>query len=298
LLLRGHRPEKEEGSGEDTAEGGNLGVGHAPVDARVDADELDEKPPNARKNEVQAGEPAYRLVLLTELPDDPEDDDGEEELVDGGGLDEGVGRVGGNEGAGVRGEAVGQVDSPGEGGVDAVVAVAGGEAADASDAVADGGGGGGEVKHAEGAYAGTLGAFERAFEVGGVALPGEGGDAGEETSEPGEAGLEPVEEAHEDFAGVVPAGEEDLMPGGGEFANVLELVPGLGSDDAGDDDEGDDVEGVGVDAVADEVAVEDDCAADGGEPEHQAEGADVDGADSDVGVHADVSIAVGGAVGG
>ena len=124
-----------------------------------------------------------------------------------------------------------------------------------------------------------------------MALPGEGGDAGEETSEPGEAGLEPVEEAHEDFAGIVDAGEKDLVPRGFELADVLKLMPGLGADDAGDDDDGDDVEGVGVDVVAEEVAVQDDGAADGSEPEHQAECADVDGTEGEVGIHAGVSIA-------
>ena len=56
-------------------------------------------------------------------------------------------------------------------------------------------------------------------------------------------------------------------------------MPGLGAEDAGEDDEGDDVEGVGVDAVADEVLVQDDGGADGGEPEEQAEGADVERAE-------------------
>ena len=139
-----------------------------------------------------------------------------------------------------------------------------------------GGGGGGEVEHAEGADAGAELAFIGALEAGDVALPGEGGNAGEEASEPGEAGLEPVEEAHEDFSWVVQAGEHDLVEGGLEFADVFEFVPGLGAEDAGDDDEGDDVECVGVDLVAEEVAMEDDGAADGGQPEHQAEGADVD----------------------
>ena len=83
----------------------------------------------------------------------PRQREGEEEFVDGGGLDGGRRRVGEDEGAGVFGEAVHHVDAPGEGGVDAVVAVAGEQAADAAYSIADSRGGGGEVQHAEGGAA-------------------------------------------------------------------------------------------------------------------------------------------------
>jgi hypothetical protein len=37
-----------------------------------------------------------------------------------------------------------------------------------------------------------------------------------------------VQEAEEDVAGMADqAGQQDLVPGGGEFAGVLELMPGL-----------------------------------------------------------------------
>ena len=74
---------------------------------------------------------------------------------------------------------------------------------------------------------------------------------------------------------MVDAGGDDFAPGDLHFADVFELVPELGADDAGEDDHDDDVEGVGIYAVADEVAVEDDGAGYGGEPEEQAKGADV-----------------------
>ena len=61
------------------------------------------------------------------------------------------------------------------------------------------------------------------------------------------------------------------------MAGFLELVPELGTEDAGDDRERDDVESVGVDVVAEEVFMQDDGGADGGEPEEEAEGPDVKG---------------------
>ena len=144
--------EHHEGSEEDAAEGGYLGVRHgvAEVDARVDADELYEEAADAAEDEVFAGEEAEGKGLGGALPEPPGEGQGEEEFVDGGGLDGGIGRVGEDEGAGVLGEAVHHVDAPGEGGVDAVVAVAGEQAADAADTITYSRGGGGEVQHAEG----------------------------------------------------------------------------------------------------------------------------------------------------
>ena len=110
-------PEEEHDADDDADQGRYLGVGHTPVNAGVDADELDEEAADAGEDEVEAGEPADGFMAdawfgRTEFPDDPEDDDGEEEFVDGGGLDEGVGGSGGDEGAGVGGEAVGEVERP------------------------------------------------------------------------------------------------------------------------------------------------------------------------------------------
>ena len=104
----------------------------------------------------------------------------------------------------------------------------------------------------------------KAVGLAGIALVHEHGDAGEQASVPGEAGLEPVQEVEEDFGGVMDAGKEDVAPGGAEVGDALELVPELCTDDAGEDDHGDDVEGVGVGAIAGEIFVEDDGARDSG----------------------------------
>ena len=142
------------------------------------------------------------------------------------------------------------VDAPGQRGVDAVVAVAGGEAADAAYAVADGRGRSGKVHHSpRAARAGE------AVGPGQVSLQHKHGDSGQQASEPGKAGLEPVQEAEEDISGMRPAGGKNLVPGYGQQLGVLQLVPGLGADDAGDDYQRDHVQRVGVDAVADEVPV-------------------------------------------
>jgi|GEM_PF-7107845 len=125
-----------------------------------------------------------------------------------------------------------------------------------------------------------------------VALVHEHGDSGEQAAEPCEAGLEPVEKAEQDVAGMLPAGEENVVPGGFEFADVFELVPELGADDAGEDDHGDNVEGVGVHTVANKILMQQDCAADGSEPEEQPEGSDVSKSEIQIGIHATNSIAV------
>lgn len=276
------------GSEEDAAEGCYLGVGQGvmEVDAGVDADELDKEAANAAEDEVFAGEEAEGEGFGGAAPEPPGKSEREEELVDGSGLDGGGGRVGDDQGAGVLGEAVHHVDAPGEGGVDAVVAIAGEQAADAADTVADGGGRGGEVEHAKGgAAAGEAVGFRE------DTLVHEHGDGGEQAAVPGKAGLEPVKEVEEDLGGVMDAGEEDVAPGGDEVGDGLELMPELGADDAGEDDHGDDVEGVGVAAVADEVFVQDDDAADGGQPEHEAEGSDVSKTEIQIGIHSGLSIA-------
>ena len=268
-------------SEEDGAEGGYLGVRHgvSEVELGVDADELYEEASDAAEDEVFAGEEAQGDGFRAALPKPPGEGEGKEELVDWGGLDEGGRWIGRDKGVFCH------VDAPGEGGVDAVVAVAGGEAADATDAVADGSGGGGEVQHAKGSAMAT-----KAVWLGDVALEHEHGDAGKQAAEPGEAGLEPVQEVEQNVSGVVDAGEEDLLPGELEFADVFELMPELGADDAGEDDHGDDVEGVGVDAVANEVSVQHDGAGDGGEPEEEAEGSYVRKTEIQIGIHAGISI--------
>jgi hypothetical protein len=284
-----------QGSEEDAAEGCNLGVRHGvvEVEAWVDADELYEEAADAAEDEVLAGEDAERDGFGGALPEPPGEREGEEELVDWGGLDHGCGWGGEDERLVVGADAVGHVDAPGERGVDAVVAVAGGEAADAANAVADGCGGGGEVEHTQGGVASA-----QAVGPGDVALEHEHGNAGEQAAVPGESGLEPAQQVEQDVAGMVAAGHENDSPCAFEVANVLEFVPAFGADDACNHDHRDDVEGVGVYAVADEVPVQDNRAADGCEPEHQAKCANMSKTEIQIGIHAGTSIAGGSAAGG
>jgi len=166
----------------------------AKVDAWIDADELHKEASDAAEEEIFAGEQTEGEGLGGALPEPPGEGEGEDQLIDGGGLDGGRGRVGQDEGACVLGEAVGHVDSPWEGSIDAVVAVSGEQAADPTDAVSDGSGGSGKVQHAKGCA--TAG---EAIGLGGDALVHEHCNAGEQATVPCEAGLEPVEEVEEDF---------------------------------------------------------------------------------------------------
>lgn len=264
----------DDGSYQDGSEGGDLGVAHAPVEAGIDADELDEEASYAAEEEIEAGEPAELARCGSEAPEEPGEGGGEEELVDRGRLDEGVRRDGGDEGVGAH------VDAPGEGGDFAIVAVAGGEAADTANSVAQGSGGGGEVEHADaGADAG------KAVGFGLDALEEEHGDAGQEASEPSEASLEPVEEIGGDEEGMGPAGCYDLAHGEAEFADVLEFVPELGAEHTCDDDEGDDGEGVGVDVFAGEVVLQEKGCCYGRQPQEKSEGSQVERAYVDVWIH-------------
>ena len=90
---------------------------------------------------------------------------------------------------------------------------------------------------------------------------------------------------------MMPAGKENLSPCSFQLAHVLELVPELGTDDSGKDDHGDDVECICIHAVANEVPVQQNCAADGGEPEEQAERSDMSKTEVQIGKHAGISIA-------
>jgi hypoxanthine phosphoribosyltransferase len=250
------------------------------VEFRIDANELHQKTAEAREDEIRSSEPADGFGPFGELPDDPEDEQSEEQLVDGGGLDEGVRWRGWNQ------RVLGHMHTPGQRGVDAVVAIAGGEAADAADAVTDSGSGGGKIEHAQTTDARTGSFLIGAFEACNMALPQQHGNTGEEATVPGEAGLEPAQETIH-----VAAGVGDLaMKAKHDFGGVLELVPGLGAENAGQNDQGNHVEGVGVDAKTLEILVQNNGGADGGEPEHQAEGAYVERANVDVGIHADLSI--------
>ena len=116
------RGEHDDTAHKDSAESGYLGVRHGVVEVelRVDADELHEKAADAAQQEIFAGEEAQWEKFAAARPEPVTDDDGEEEYIDGRGLDEGVGWVGWNEGVPLH------VDTPRQRGVDAVVTVAGG----------------------------------------------------------------------------------------------------------------------------------------------------------------------------
>ena len=158
---------------------------------------------------------------------------------------------------GGRNEGVlGHVHAPGQRGVDAVVAVAGGEAADAADAVADGGGGGGEVEHAQPAEARAGDVFSGPLKRATRPCHIEGDDAGDQAAEPGEAGAKPARGSSRTISmGWCQPGSRIWCQAAASMRGSLQLVPELGAKDAGEDDHGDDVEGVGVDAVALEVPI-------------------------------------------
>src|SRR3954471_6308426 len=88
-----------------------------------------------------------------ESPEVIEDEHAYDELVDGRGMDAAIGRRAPLDtrpaGAAGRNQAVGKGHAPGQRGGLAVVAVAGDEAAEAADGVADGGGGGASVHKRE-----------------------------------------------------------------------------------------------------------------------------------------------------
>lgn len=240
-------PDEKDDAGGDGAEAGKLRVGESPEDFGIAADELDEEACEAGKDEVLAEDPSGAVGLCAATPEPPADDESADELVERGGVDALVDGV----------NAVGKAHAPGKRGGDAVASVAGEEAADASDAVADGGGGGGEIEDAKTADAGA------------AALNDERGESEGESAEPGEAGLIP----------------ED---GPAHFADVgwgVKNVPELCADDAGDDGEGDHSDGIGVEPEAAEVALHDESCSDRGAPEEQAEGGDVEAKDVDIRKH-------------
>ena len=129
------------------------------------------------------------------------------------------------------------VNAPGQGGVDSIIAVSGGETADAADAVADGRSGSGEIEDAQTGLCST-----EPVGTQGDALSDERGDPGNQTAKPGKAGFEPGKKAKENVSGAAGAGRGDLAPSGSEFVWIFKFVPKLGADDAGYDREDDDVE--------------------------------------------------------
>ncbi len=238
------RCEHDDGTHNDGSERGNLRVRHAPVKLGVDAYKLDQEAADAAEEQVLAGEEAKREAFATTLPEPPADGEREEELVDRGRLNEGVRRIGRDQRVPLH------MDAPRQRGVDAVVAIAGGEAADAAYAVADSRSRSGEVQHAERSFATlqVVGASE-------VALDHEHRNAGEQAAKPGESGLKPVQKPEQDIHRMMPGGQHDLAPGDEEFVGILKLVPGFGPDYAGEGNHGDDAESVRIYAISHEILV-------------------------------------------
>jgi len=171
-----------------------LRVGHSQERARVDADEFDEESRDARQNQVGCKNFARQSARTNEIraisdrlaiahntvisraqpPEPPRDGAGSDEFVD---------RCGVN--ALDRGdESIGKTHAPGEPGWGSIIAVAGKEAADAADAISEGGGRSACIKNCEERHGMTDGGI-----VSGDA-PGhecEGGESGEQASEPGES---------------------------------------------------------------------------------------------------------------
>ena len=68
------------------ADAGDLGVAHAEINLRIDADKLDQKAGQAGPNEILAGNHTNRPVDLSALPQIPGDQQGGNELIDRRGL--------------------------------------------------------------------------------------------------------------------------------------------------------------------------------------------------------------------
>ena len=71
------------------------------------------------------------------------------------------------------------------------------------------------------------------------------------------------------------AGQHDLAQRQGEFVRILELMPGLGANDASDHREHHHVQRIGVHAAANEVAMQYPGSTDRRQPKQQTEGANV-----------------------
>src|ERR1017187_9843527 len=207
-----------------------LGVAHGAVEVElgVDADELDEKAADPGEHEVEAGQPAHRTGVLAQLPENPEDDEREEQFVDGGWLNKGGRRVWRDE------RILRHVNAPRQRGVDAVVAIAREQTADAADSVADGRGRGGEIEHADCSDTGAQRTLQRPLEARAVALAHEYENADQHPTEPGEAVAEPAQEAHDNVHGMMPSWPGDDVQRERQLGHVLQLVPHLGADDSCD----------------------------------------------------------------
>jgi len=144
-------------------------------------------------------------------------------------------------------EAVGKAHAPGEFCRDAVVAIAGGETAEAAYPVANRRCSGREIEHSEASNAIA------------TSLPDKGEDAGDKAAEPGKSGA--IEERCEGMLH--------------QRLRVFKHMPEFGADDAGHGGYCNDSDGIGVYPPAAKILMKDPSGADSGQPEHNAEGADV-----------------------
>ena len=93
-----------------------------------------------------------------------------------------------------------------------------------------------------------------------ASLPDQGENAGDQAAEPGKSRA--VEERRRAGSCISTCG-------------VFEHMPELRADDAGNGGDCNDSDGIGVDPPAAKISMEDPSSADCGQPEHNAEGADV-----------------------
>ena len=256
------------------------------VELRIDAHELDQKPADSGKHEVQAGEPAYRLRPLGQLPEQPEQHKREEEFVDGRRLNERIRRS-------RRHKCIlRHVHAPRQRGVNAVVAIAGQQAADPADAIADSRCGRGQIEHPDRANARAwdgAGIFDGlpsgTFEACALALHDQHGDAGEHAAEPGKAVPKPLKKAQHNVQGVMPTGAGNIVKRQLKLVKVLQLMPHLCANHARDDNECDNIQCVRIDAIACKVLVQHDGPSHRREPQQQPEHSKMHRANIQIGVH-------------
>jgi hypoxanthine phosphoribosyltransferase len=156
-------------------------------------------------------------------------------------------------------DAMRKAHRPGQVAGDAVVSIARGKAADATDAVTERGGGRAQVKHGERAKPGA------------ARLQEQRADAADKAAKPGKAC------AVKQDGGVCE-----------QQRRIFEHVPELGSNDAADGGDGDNTDGVGVDRKAAKVEVQQKARTESGERQHEAEGWQSEVPDMDKRKHSEV----------
>lgn len=249
------------------AEAGALRVGHSKKRARIEADEFDEEARNSRKNQVAAEDLPISLhgsffgcSSRGPAPEKIGNQHPGNEFVDGRGINAAIGGpavLHASLGRGDNSVGKGHAPRPMPGSGHAVVAVAGEKAADASDGVANGGGGRTGIEENE------HGDFFAAREN------EKGGESTEESSKPGKS-----------------VAAEKLRPGiGEEFRRRLEDVIEARADDSGEAGDADDKEGVGAKIAAAEVGLKNVSSYEKSGGDHEAKGGDGQRAQVEEGDH-------------